>query len=91
MLTKMYVGKYTETYYPENEKHCVVITDMGIFYVNDTTFIVPQQASCYIRRETGGYDMHPDVKWRLEHQFFTWYGAKEEYKLYRNIDFRILR
>ena len=90
-ITKKYVGEYVSTHELIDEKYCIVTTTMGIFFVKDTTFYVPDSALCYIRRDMCAYDMHPDIAWQMEHQYFTWSDTEKEYRLKKNVDFRRLR
>lgn len=90
VLSKMYVGKYVNIHYIESDDIYFVTTTMGIFRIKDSLH-VPDNALCYIRREYSHYDMHPDIAWQLEHQYFTWNGTEEEYRLKKNLDFRRLK
>ena len=89
-VTKKYVGVYVDTSYIEDGDYYFVTTSMGIFKVRDS-LSVPFNAFCYIRRELPRYEMHPDLSWQMEHQYFTWSGTEKEYRLKKNIDFRRLR
>ena len=89
-VTKKYVGVYVDTNYIESDDYYFVTTSMGIFKVEDP-LDVPMNSFCYIRRELPHYDMHPDLSWQMEHQYFTWSGTEKEYRLKKNIDFRRLK
>jgi hypothetical protein len=89
--TKIYVGRYKSIYPSPDGKYCFITTSMGIFRVKDCPD-VPDSALCYIRRQLPAYDMHPDIRWQMEKQLFTWNGTEDEYDLKKNIRFdRIIK
>ena len=85
--TKIYVGKYESIYPSLDGKHCYITTSMGIFKVKECPDI-PDSALCYVRRQLPAYDMHPDIRWQMEKQLFTWNGTEEEFQLRKNIRFK---
>jgi len=79
--TKYYVGKY-ETSFVDG-KHTKILTSDAIVTIKGDPNI-PEGSICYIRVAPMSYDMHPDIAWRMEEQYFSWVGS-EEYKIAKNI------
>ena len=81
--TKIYAGYYIKsTYY--DSKYTTVLTSEGLFRLRDNPDI-PDSTWCYIRVEPTAYDVHPDIRRKLEPVFFTWNGTDREYKVFNEI------
>jgi len=48
---------------------------------------VPDDALCYVRITDTHCDFHRDIAWKLEDQYFYWYGSDKEYRIVNNIHF----
>ena len=80
--TKFYVGKHISS--TPVEKGTIVLTDQIIVKVKDDPQ-VPDGALCYIRMGYMRGDIHPDIAFHLQKQWFTWNGAENEYLLINNV------
>lgn len=43
--------------------------------------IVPEGVPGYVRTEPCYWDVHPDIRVRLERKYFSWNGSEKEYKI----------
>ena len=81
--TKVYVGKYE--YGVQYDREYRVITTDLIIILHDNPY-VDSAALCYIiRKPFYEWQIHPDIAWQMEGQWFTWLGTNDKYRLKRNI------
>ena len=80
--TKLYIGRYVASH--PLTKSTQIETDQAFFTVTGAPD-VPENALCYIR-VVRDFRFHPDIRWRLNEQYFTWEGTTEEFRLTRNLN-----
>lgn len=83
--TRIYIGNYISST-PVNDKCTRVMTTQVIMVVKGNPN--PQaNALCYVNIKKHSYDFHPDIRWQLEAQYFSWKDSNEKYMLKKNINF----
>lgn len=77
-ITKRYIGQvaYTE----QRGKYTLVVCGFQSIELCGQVS-VPAFVYGYVRTEPCYWDVHPDIKKRLEHKYFTWRGSDKEYKI----------
>ena len=79
--TRVYVGKFVDSH-PDSKK-TQIETEEAIFSIKGDPDI-PNGAWCYIRI-VRDFRFHPDIRWRMNEQYFTWEGTSDEFRLTKNL------
>jgi hypothetical protein len=84
--TKIYVGKYENSYQVDNN-FTFVMTTKGLFKLKHNPNI-PDSSSCYVRLEYPSYDFHPDIRDQMTAKYISWSEGEKEYMIYNQINIK---